>query len=96
MPTAPTIVYSIVIGMQTSKEAAVEAAAMVVAGEGNLALRDVVHVTLIRIRLPVGIDPALGTTAAHMTLDVGLGPGVVDRVQRTKACIAESRNETPE
>ena len=80
MPTAPTIAYSIVIGTQTSKEEAVVAAEVV--EEGNLALQDVGHVTLIRTRPLVGIDPASDTTAAHMTLGVGLGPGVVDRLQR--------------
>jgi hypothetical protein len=81
MPTAPTIAYSIVIGTQTSKGAVVVAA--VVVGEGNLALRDVGLVTLIRTRPLVDLDPASDTTAAHMTLGVGLGPGVVDRVPRT-------------
>jgi hypothetical protein len=81
MLTAPTIAYSIVIGRKTSKGAVVAA---VVGGEGYLALRDVDRVTLIRTRPLVDLDPASDTTAAHMTLGVGLGPGVADRVPRTK------------
>jgi hypothetical protein len=81
MPTAPIIVCSIVIGTQTLKGAAVEAAAV---GEANLVLRDVGRVTLIRTHPLVDIDPASDTTAAPMTLGVGLGLGVVDPVQRTK------------
>lgn len=82
MPTALTIAYSIVIGRKTSKEEAVVAA--VVVEEGNLAFRDVGRVILIRTRPLVDIDPASDTIAAHMTLGVGLGPRVVDRLQRTK------------
>ena len=78
MPTAPTIAYSIVIGTQTSKEAEVVAAV----GEGNLALRDVGRVTPIRIRPSVDFDPASDMTAAHMILDVGLGPGVLNHEVR--------------
>jgi hypothetical protein len=85
MPAAPTIAYNIVIGTQTSKGAVVVVAAVV--GEGNLALRDVGRATLIRTRPPVDLDPASDTTAAHMTLGVGLGPGVVDRLPRTKGAL---------
>ena len=66
-----------------------------VAEEGNLALQDVGPVNLIRTHPPVDINPASDTTAAHITLGVGLGPGVVDRVPRIKGLIAESRNENP-
>ena len=64
-----------------------EVVAAAVVGEGNLALRDVGRVTLIRTRPLVDTDPVSGTTAAHMTLGVGLGPGVVDRLPRIKGAL---------